>query len=118
MQVQPLFAQRLPVIRHIQQRRVVAGQGGQRIDGPGQHVVRVAQGIVVGVDDLLPAAAPQVRGFADRGEPLECGRIAFEVGRAMVAQHVQDDHLVALVAARGIGQSLQQDAVMAAHAVA
>ncbi|MNC92821.1 hypothetical protein D3C83_93270 [compost metagenome] len=54
MQVKAVFAERLAVVRYVEHCRVKALRiGPQQIDGLAQHVIGVAQGVVVSVDDLL-----------------------------------------------------------------
>jgi len=61
VEVEPRFAKRLPVIRHVEERRVHAGRA--RFEAPDEareHAVGFADRIVVGIDDFLARAAPEV----------------------------------------------------------
>ncbi|EGD16756.1 hypothetical protein XGA_4682, partial [Xanthomonas hortorum ATCC 19865] len=58
MQIQAFFAKRF----------IVVLQTAQRVDGLIEEMVGIADGIVVGVDDVLAAAAAQIGGFTYRFE--------------------------------------------------
>src|SRR5687768_17961299 len=99
----------------------VGGMTVQSIDQRGQHVVGVQQRVVVGVDDLLSRTGGEVVVAAGRYEALEGGRVALEVRRSVVAQHVQHQQLVAVRAAQRaqpVVQAAQQALVPAAAALA
>ena len=121
VQVQALFAQRFAVVRRIHQAHVIDRLLLlQVVDGLAQQVVGVEDGVVVGIDDLLPAALAQLVLHALGREAPELGRVALVVSRAVVAQLVQQHHGVTRRRGGGlahhIGQSLQQHAVEAAAA--
>ncbi|EGD18692.1 hypothetical protein XGA_2686, partial [Xanthomonas hortorum ATCC 19865] len=68
MQIQAFFAKRFTMIGDV-----------DRVDGLIEEMVGIADGIVVGVDDVLAAAAAQIGGFTYRFEAFEMRRVAFEV---------------------------------------
>lgn len=74
VQIDVAFAQRLAVIGDIDHRRVVRGVLREHLDRLGQEVIRFQDGVVVGVDDLLPRAAAQIRGTTVRPKLTECFR--------------------------------------------
>ncbi|EGD18755.1 hypothetical protein XGA_2631, partial [Xanthomonas hortorum ATCC 19865] len=86
MQIQAFFAKRFTMIGDVDHRGVVAAQ---RVDGLIEEMVGIADGIVVGVDDVLAAAAAQIGGFTYRFEASERPRVAFEVTWSMAAQLMQ-----------------------------
>ena len=83
-----------------------------------QEMVGVAHGIVVAVGDLFAAAAAQVAGLAAGLVVGKAGRVALEVGWAVVAQLVQHDHPVAFHRTHALVQLLQQDLIHAAAVLA
>ncbi|EGD20352.1 hypothetical protein XGA_0963, partial [Xanthomonas hortorum ATCC 19865] len=86
MQIQAFFAKRFTMIGDVDHRGVVVLQTAQRVDGLIEEMVGIADGIVVGVDDVLAAAAAQIGGFTYRFEAFEMRRVAFEVTWSMAAQ--------------------------------
>ncbi|EGD20169.1 hypothetical protein XGA_1163, partial [Xanthomonas hortorum ATCC 19865] len=83
MQIQAFFAKRFTMIADVDHRGVVVLQTAQRVDGLIEEMVGIADGIVVGVDDVLAAAAAQIGGFTYRFEAFEMRRVAFEVTWSM-----------------------------------
>ncbi|EGD18991.1 hypothetical protein XGA_2392, partial [Xanthomonas hortorum ATCC 19865] len=69
------------MIGDVDHRGVVVLQTAQRVDGLIEEMVGIADGIVVGVDDVLAAAAAPIGG--------EMRRVAFEVTWSMAAQLMQ-----------------------------
>ncbi|EGD17079.1 hypothetical protein XGA_4321, partial [Xanthomonas hortorum ATCC 19865] len=67
MQIQAFFAKRFTMIGDVDHRGVV--------DGLIEEMVVIADGIVVGVDDVLAAAAAQIGGFTYRFEAFEMRRV-------------------------------------------
>ncbi|MNX38409.1 hypothetical protein D3C86_687490 [compost metagenome] len=117
VQVEPQRPQGFPVIRQVDQPHVVLALQGLELGNKlGQHLVGVADGVVIGVDQLLVAAVLDVAARAVRQEDAIPGRVAAIVGRAMAAHQVEGHQLAALLALHPGDlpiQPLQQDLVIA-----
>ena len=116
MQIQSIFAQRFAMVRYIQHCRIALGLRLQQVDQMRQHAIGIQDRIVVGIRDLSLRAAAQLRGFADGCPALECGRVALEIIRPVVAEHVQDDQAIAGHRLDLVRKASQQDLVEAASA--
>ena len=107
------------MVRHVQQRAVeLCRAAGQRVDHARQHMVGVEQCVVVGIRDLRQRAARQVIELAGRREALERRRIAAEVRRPVIAQHVQHQYLRSLGLVQVGVEAGQQRLVQAVAAAA
>jgi hypothetical protein len=114
VQVQPLLAERFAMVRDIQDGTVHAvGERVQPADEARQHVVGVQQRVVVGVDDGLVAAAIQPVVDAGGLEAVKLRGRAAVVGRAAVAELVQDDEVHAALLRQTVQQAPQQHLVQA-----
>ena len=117
MQIEPHGAEGFTVIRQVDQSHVVlALQALELVDEPGQHLVGVADGVVIGVHQLFVAAVLDVAARAVRQEDTIGGRVAAIVGRAMAAHQVEGHQLAPLPALHPgdlLIQPLQQHLVMA-----
>ena len=117
MQKEIRLAQRLAVVGEIDHRGVDLGRLRLRLqpcDQRGQHMVGVEQRVVVGTGDRGVVALAQVIALAGRLEAAEALGVAAEIGRAVVAQHVQHDDAAALGAGQPLVQTGQQRLVEAA----
>ena len=116
VQIEPHGAEGFAVIRQIDQPHVVlALQALELVDELGQHLVGVADGVVIGVHQLFVAAVLDVAARAVRQEDAIGGRVAAIVGRTVAAHQVEGHQLAALLALH-VGdlliQPLQQHLVM------
>ncbi len=94
MQEDAVLSQRLAMVRDVEQRRIGRrAEASERLDGAVQQVVRIEQGVVVGVDDLGDRALREIGLPALGLETAELRRISQVVARTVAAEHVQHDHL-------------------------
>ena len=108
MQIQPVFSERFTVVGKVDHRRVVFSillrQEGNRLR---QHMIRIEQSIVVGIDDRLLGTLGQICRIARRLVLSESGWIAFEIGGAMVAELMQHEHQTALAVSQHLIEPVQ-----------
>ena len=119
MQIEPHRPQRLAVIREVDQRRVVLifilFQLGNHLCN---DKIGVADGVVIGVDQLFIAAVLDVAARAVRYELAMVIRIALVVGRTVAADKMEANQLVALHLRHLVVEILQYDLVIAGVLVA
>ncbi len=96
VQIEPHGAQGLPVIRQINEPHVVLRlQPLEGVDQLPYHLVGVANGVVIGIDQLLVGAIFDVAARAIWHEGALRGRVAPVIGGAMAAHQVEGHQLVA-----------------------
>ena len=100
------------MVGNIEHAALQVGVPAEDVNYRSKNVVRINNGIVVGVDDLFTGAILEVGGVAGRGEAFEFFGIAFIVSGAVAAHGMQDDKGVFVYGCELFIQSVKQDVVM------
>lgn len=90
----------------------------EQVDGLAEEVIGVKNGVVVGVANFFIAALAEVVALAGRAEFLKTRRVAFVIGRAMIAHLMQDDEDIAGRVAVDVVLQLDQHTFVATFLVA
>ena len=92
VQIDSLFTERLTMVAEVEERCFEALVVTlEQVDGFAEEVIGIKNGVVVGVANFFVAALAEVIALAGRAEFFKARRVAFVIGRAMIAHLVQDD---------------------------
>ena len=119
VQINTLFTERLAMVAEVEECCFeVLVVALEQVDGFAEEIIGIKNGVVVGITYFFIAALAEVVTFAGGAEFLEVRRVAFVIGRAVIAHLVQDDEDVAGRVAVDVILQLDQHAFVATFLVA
>ena len=118
VQIHAVFAQRFAVVGHIPQGGVGVFLLAQKVDGGGQHVIDVENGVVISVAQGFLVAILNLVGVACGREFTQIIGVALIISGAVAAHGVQHNHAVGRHCLNFLRQPLEQHHIQAALAAA